>query len=470
MTAVSQQTILIADDNKDALYALERILAHNGYLVVCAFSGEEAYEKALSCDPSLILLDVVMPRGDGYQVTRNLKAHPELRYVPIVLLSAKDTLEDIIVGLDNGADDYISKPFKPEELLARLRAALRLKTLYKNLGSSERQNEQLKKQLCREYDFQNIVGESPAMQEVFSLVKKVSLVDSPVLITGPTGSGKELIAHAIHYNSARQGGPLVVQNCAAFNDNLLESELFGHVRGSFTGAIRDRKGLFEVAHGGTLFLDEVGEMSQALQAKLLRVLQDGKFLAVGGSLPVKVDVRLLAATNRDLGKMVREELFREDLYYRLNVVQIKLPALAERREDIPLLINSFLHRLRAKYPQRQKAITKRAVEILSCYSWPGNVRELENEIERMLILGVDSEEVDMDVISERILDRTADLEVREETGKGVLKVALEKLERELILESLRRARGNKSLAAKELGISRSNLITKVKLYGLSNEQ
>ncbi len=328
----------------------------------------------------------------------------------------------------------------------------------------------LSEALGDKYGFDAIVGKSPAMQGVFDLLEKVCPAESTVLIQGESGTGKELVARAIHYNGPRKDRPFVVQNCSAFNDNLLESALFGHTKGAFTGAVRDKKGLFEVADGGTFFLDEVGDMSPALQVKLLRVLQEGTFTPVGDTRVREVDVRVIAATHRDLAQAVAEGSFREDLYYRINVIRIDVPPLRDRPEDIPLLVAHFLDRHAQE--GRRPRLSDACMQILSTYTWPGNVRELENEVERLLVLGAGQEILDADLLSPRI---------REAVGagggglsgirvSGRLKTAVEALEREMIHQGLIRTRWNKSRLARELGISRSNLIAKCEKYGLEKPQ
>ncbi|WP_257447740.1 sigma 54-interacting transcriptional regulator [Archangium lipolyticum] len=317
------------------------------------------------------------------------------------------------------------------------------------------------------YRFEDIIGRSGAMQEIFKLLEKVSNSEATVLINGESGTGKELVARAIHYNGPRRQGPFVVQNCSAFNDNLLESALFGHMRGAFTGAMRDKKGLFEVADGGTFFLDEVGDMSPALQVKLLRVLQEGTFLPVGGTHSREVDVRVIAATHKDLGEMVKRGEFREDLYYRINVIRVHLPPLRERRDDLPLLVDHFL-RKHHREGQRARGLSSDAMALLGTYAWPGNVRELENEIERLLVLGGDLELLPAELISSRIRDAVTPGGSSFLTARatGRLHEAVETLEREMIHQGLLRTGNNKSRLARELGISRSNLILKIAKYGL----
>ncbi len=329
----------------------------------------------------------------------------------------------------------------------------------------------LSTELSDRYRFENIVGTSAAMLEVFRLLEKVCNSDSTVLINGESGTGKELVARAIHYNGPRKEKPFVVQNCSAFNDNLLESALFGHVRGSFTGALRDKKGLFEVADGGTFFLDEVGDMSPALQVKLLRVLQEGNFMPVGGTQNRQVDVRVIAATHKDLSQMVRKGEFREDLFYRINVIRVQVPPLRDRKDDMPILIDHFMRKHRRE-GQRTRSLSPETLACMQAYAWPGNIRELENEIERLLVLGGDDEVIAADLLSARIREAAATSLPNAMSTRlpanlvGKLNDAVEQLEREMIAAGIHRTHGNKSKLARELGISRSNLILKIQKYGL----
>lgn len=455
---------MAVDDNEDTLFTLEQVLLKGGFRVKTARSAAEAFSVLEVERPALILLDVMMPKVDGLQVVERIKADPELKYIPVVLLTARDSLEDIVKGLERGADGYISKPFRAEELNARVKAALRLRSLYEQLKRSEDRNHALLEQISSPYNFDNIIGRSPAMKQVINLLKKVVQVDSPVLITGPSGTGKELVAKAIHYNSRRKSGPFIAVNCAALSENLLESELFGYVRGAFTGAVRDKIGLFQAADKGTLFLDEVGEMPLALQAKLLRVLQEGTYLPVGSISERKSDVRILAATNRDLAQLIERAQFREDLYYRLNVINVNLPPLNQRREDIMPIVDHLISRLAEHTPARARTVSPEAADLLMEYKWRGNVRELENEIERMLILAGEEEELGVELLSERIREST----IQEPPAEGSLKQAVCQLEKRMIGEALRDCAGNKSAAAKRLGISRSSLISKVQEYGISD--
>lgn len=341
-------------------------------------------------------------------------------------------------------------------------------TLHLEITSRENRIKELNKELGSRYKYDNMIGKSKPMQDLYALLDKIKSADSTVLIQGENGTGKELIARAIHYNSLRKDKPFVVQNCSAFNDNLLESELFGHIKGSFTGAIRDKKGLFEMADKGTFFLDEIGDTSPQMQVKLLRVLQEGTFMPVGSVEPKRVNVRVLAATNKNLKEMVEQGTFREDLYYRLNVINIFVPPLRERKEDIPLLAESFLSR--AAEQHGKKMLTKRAMEKLYDYPWPGNVRELQNEIERLVVISGAETKITAEMLSPKILETSDKGKVQGARIHGKLKDALEDLERELIREGLRRTGWNKSKLAKELGISRAGLIMKVEKYGLDKRK
>lgn len=467
----SAPRILAVDDNDDSLFALEQLLISAGYEVLTAHSGKEALRIIETEIPDIVLLDINMPGMNGYEVLHAVKSDPALRYITVVLVSANDELEDILKGLDTGADGYITKPFRNDELLARVKASLRTRALYSELQKSEKTSSELRRRLEDASSYSNIIGRSAVMQEVFDLVRKVLDAPVPVLISGESGTGKELVARAIHFNSTRRNRPFIAQNCAAFSESLLESELFGHVRGAFTGAIRDREGLFQAADSGTLFLDEIGEMALPLQAKLLRVLQDGTFIPVGENRTRKADVRVLAATNRTLIDLVKEGKFREDLYYRLNVVNIAIPPLRERQADIPLLCEHFLADIAGRTNSAAKTISAQALQILCDYGWPGNVRQLQNEMERAWILGGESREIGAVLLSPEVrrgsmCNSSERIPIVPGAHHAQLKDAVQELEKQMIKETLERLGGNKSEAARELGISRSNLIGKVQGYGL----
>lgn len=344
-------------------------------------------------------------------------------------------------------------------------------TLHLEITSREDRIKELNKELGNRFKYDNMIGKSKPMQSLYALMDKIKGADSTVLVQGENGTGKELIAKSIHYNSHRKDKPFIIQNCSAFNDNLLESELFGHMKGSFTGALKDKKGLFEMADKGTFFLDEIGDTSPQMQVKLLRVLQEGTFMPVGATESRKVDVRIVAATNRNLREMVEQGTFREDLYYRLNVINIRVPPLRERKEDIPFLVDFFLNKIHEQTPGTPKRqITKRALEKLYDYAFPGNVRELQNEIERLCVLSGDESKLMAELLSPKILEAGEKNKVQGSRLQGKLKDALEDLEREMIREGLRRTGWNKSKLAKELGISRAGLIMKVEKYGLDKRK
>lgn len=345
-------------------------------------------------------------------------------------------------------------------------------TLHLEITTRENRIKELNKELGSRYKYDNMIGKSKPMQTLYGMLDKIKGADSTVLIQGENGTGKELIAKAIHYNSLRKDKAFVIQNCSAFNDNLLESELFGHVKGSFTGAVRDKKGLFEMADKGTFFLDEIGDTSPTMQVKLLRVLQEGTFIPVGAVESRRVDVRIVAATNRHLKEMVEQGAFREDLYYRLNVINITVPALRDRKEDIPFLAEFFLNKAQAANAAGsvKKILTKRALEKLYDYAWPGNVRELQNEMERLIVLSGAENKITADMLSPKILELGDKTKVQGARLHGKLKDALEDLERDMIREGLRRTGWNKSKLAKELGISRAGLIMKVEKYGLDKRK
>jgi DNA-binding NtrC family response regulator len=467
--------VLFADDDPDVSYFLRTALIDGGHDVLQAQNGVEAFELAKSGAPEVIILDVNMPQLDGLSLTKRLKADLQLRYVPVILLTSNRTSEDIVAGLAAGANDYLIKPASKIEILARIHAAHRTKEIYTELAETHSQNELLKEQLSGGAFSSTIIGNAPTFKRVLELLPKVALAKAPVLLRGESGTGKELVARRIHDLSPRQiKGAFVAQNCAALAESLLESTLFGHVKGAFTGAIKDHVGLFAVANGGTLFLDEVGEMSGSLQAKLLRVLQEGVFTPIGSVQEKRVDVRVIAATHRPLEDMIKRREFREDLYYRLNVVPITLPPLRERIEDIESLVNFFYERKIKELGFSRKPINKSILDLFRAYPWPGNIRQLQNEIERILILSSEGGLLDPNLVADEILgfqERVSKefLEVlvtEEEKGSMPLRSALQQVERKLISECLEKFEQNRSRVARELGISRSNLIAKIESYGL----
>jgi len=378
--------------------------------------------------------------------------------------ASADLIDKALPQLRYIKDDDRQHFFELVELVAQ-----EIVTLHLEITSREHRITELNNELGVRYKYDNMIGKSKPMQEMYALLDKIRSAESTVLIQGENGTGKELIAKAIHYNSPRKDKAFIIQNCSAFNDNLLESELFGHVKGSFTGAIKDKKGLFEQANRGTFFLDEIGDTSPTMQVKLLRVLQEGTFIPVGATEVKKIDTRIIAATNRDLKDMVEKGTFREDLYYRLNVINLRVPPLRERKEDIPLLIEYFLEKSHVPGTEK-KVMTKRALEKFYDYSWPGNIRELQNEIERVVVLAGSESKIAAEMLSSRILNDENKSKVQGARLHGKLKDALEELEIEMIREGLRRTGWNKSKLAKELGISRAGLIMKVEKYGLDKRR
>ncbi|MCB2228949.1 MAG: sigma-54 dependent transcriptional regulator [Desulfarculaceae bacterium] len=447
------ERILIVDDEKNYLVVLQALLADAGYEVFTANSGSQALAQAAEDEPDLVITDMRMPTMTGVELIRRLKERfPD---VLIIVMTAYGTVENAVEAMKAGAVDYITKPFENTELLLTVQKALKMRRLLA-------QNRLLKEELK---GFGEIIGDSKVMREVYELIDKVAATKATVLLTGESGTGKELIARAIHARSPRAEEPFVAVNCMALTETLLESELFGHEKGAFTGASARRKGRFELAHGGTLFLDEVGEMGPSLQVKLLRVLQERTFERVGGNQPIKVDVRIVAATNRDLAEAVEEGSFREDLFYRLNVVRVDLPPLSSRMEDLPALVAHFVNKYAAEVGRPAPEVSQEAMEVIYRHPWPGNVRELENAIERAVILA-----------GERITPADLPLEMRPAATpaeaapppSGVnLNEALEDLEQRMILQALKEADGVAAHAAEALGLTKSNLAYKLKKYGIS---
>jgi two-component system, NtrC family, response regulator HydG len=375
--------------------------------------------------------------------------------LPVIVLTAFSSVETAVEAMKKGAFDYIAKPVDIEELKLLINRALS----FRNLSE---ENKTLKNRLGEQFSYDNIIGKSAAMQEMFSTLSMVAPTDATVLITGESGTGKELVANALHHNSPRRDFPFIKLNCAALHENLLESELFGHEAGAFTGAVGRRKGRFELADHGTLFLDEIGDMSLPTQAKILRVLQEGEFERLGGAETIRVDVRLLAATHKDLSAMIKEETFRQDLYFRLSVVPVHLPALRERAVDIPELANHFLRRYTEKNRKDIKGIHPEALNLLMQYDWPGNIRELENTVERAVILCL-GEQITPHDLPPHLLSEDIRLMKRTQGDEGF---TLRDMEREVIRTTLNKTGNNKSLAAKMLGVSRQTLLNKIKEYGL----
>ena len=445
--------ILLVDDEKSNRATLSLLLKKEGYKIQESPNGPDAIEKMKETVFDLVITDLKMKPMDGLEVLKEVKAINPV--TEVVVLTGYGTVESGVEAMKLGAYDYLQKPPDLDELRIIVNNALEKKELVTKV-------ERLKDHLKEKYSFENIVGKSNEMMNVFSMVFKVAPSDSTVLIYGESGTGKELIARAIHMNSRRKNRNFVTINCGALPENIQESELFGHVRGAFTGAIRDKRGLFQEANGGTLFLDEVGETAPSTQVKLLRFLQDGEIRRVGENEPINVDVRLLAATNQDLEKSMEEGRFREDLYYRLNVIPIYMPPLRRRRDDIPLLINHFIEKYTSNSKKKVESISPEALKILTGYDWPGNVRELENVIERGVILTsrnvIEPDDLPASLTQNRRPGPAAD---------GPLEDApLDKVEQQHILHTLEKYGWNQKKASEVLGVSTTTLWRKLKSYGI----
>ena len=454
------EKILIVDDDPEILEVIAEILQQAGYDVDSAKDGRKAIRRIEDDFFDLVVTDLNLPKVDGMKILQYVvEQSPETM---CVILTGYGTIKGSVEAIKLGAFDYITKPVKSDEILIVVEKALKYRQL-------ERENILLKQQLRKKYRFENFVGDSKPIQKVFELIERVADTDSTVLITGESGTGKELIAKAIHYNSHRRDNPMVVINCGAIPEELLESELFGHEKGAFTGAHKMRVGRFELANGGTIFLDEIGDMSPNLQVKLLRVLQEQKFERVGGTRTLEIDVRIIAATNKNLSTAVNKGKFRQDLYYRLNVIPIKVPPLRLRKPDIPLLVDFFTKKFTKQNRKRIKGFSPEALDSLMEYGWPGNVRELENLVERLIILS-NGETIELDDIPESIKGKSAkveSVEVKIPKDGIVFDQAVEEYEKKLILQALAETNWVKTKAAKLLNINRTTLIEKMKKKNLS---
>jgi len=455
---MEQKKILIIDDEESMRHMLSLILKKEGYQVHAAAGGREALDLLSSHSFDFILSDIIMPEMDGLELLQALKDRKV--EATIIMMSAYGTINTAVEAMKRGAYDYISKPFRPDEVLMALRKAEERESL-------RQENIRLRQEVLREYSFGNIIGKSPRMLQIFALIKKVSDYKTSVLLVGESGTGKEMVARCLHYNSARSKGAFIAVNCGAIPETLLESELFGHEKGAFTDAKKEKRGSFEMAHEGTLFLDEVGELSPSAQVKLLRALQEGEIKRLGSERSISVDVRIIAATVKDLSKEVAAGRFREDLFYRLNVLQINLPPLRERKEDIPLLIEHFIQKYNARHKLSIEGISEEALAFLLDYSWPGNVRELENIIERAMILSQ----------GRRIMAENLPAEIKSPEQNRIKKLMEEEisikkatrlLEEELIRKALQKTGGNRTQAAKILEISHPALLSKIKEYGIED--
>jgi two-component system response regulator PilR (NtrC family) len=457
---MAQQKILVVDDEKSMCEFLEIMLKKDGYEVTSTTSGEEALELLDNNLYSMVLTDVKMPGVNGFEVLRKTKeVSPD---TVVIMITAYGSPEGAVTAIKEGAYDYVTKPFRVEEVKLTIKKSLERSNLI-------RENIRLRQAVEERYKFWNLIGKSPKMQRVYELVEKVSQTKANVLITGESGTGKELVAKAIHYNSARKDQSFVTLNCGAIPENLLESELFGHMKGSFTGAIANKRGLLEMAAGGTLFMDEIGELPLPLQVKLLRVIQEREFKRVGGTEDIKIDVRIISASNQDLQQKVALASFREDLFYRLNVIQIKLPPLRERKEDIPLLVNHFVRKYSAETGKEIAGVSSEALVLLLSYDFAGNVRELENIIERSITLETSPTITERHIrsyLNERMMSKSMPptLEIPEE-GIDLNKV-VEDLEKAFILKALEHTEGIKKKAAELLGMNFRAMRYKLAKYDL----
>lgn len=461
---MSQGILLVVDDESGVRQSL-RMIFDKAFRIVEAAAAEEAIQKVTDEKPDVVLLDIVMPGADGLSVLKQMKsAHPECQ---VIMLTGLNTARTAFTAKGTGAFDYVTKPFDVEELRLRVEHAFEKVQLSKEL-------ERLKEEVGRKYGVDHIVGKSKQIIDIFKAVSMVAAKKSTVLIQGESGTGKELIARAIHYNSDRRSKPFVVVNCAALPDTLIESELFGYEKGAFTNASQKKIGRFELAHSGTLFLDEIGELNLSTQAKFLRAIEQETFTRLGGTDDIKVDVRVIAASNRDLEIMAKAGEFRPDLFYRLNVVSLYLPALRERREDIPLLLNHYLRLKAQEHSMAPKALSPDVVDFFTAYHWPGNVRELENLIERLTILTPHEQIILRDLPNGmRSTDQTATLKEDVLSGARPLSEAVDEFERELIVKALQRTGFNQTKAALLLGTSRRILkyrIEKLKINESSSAE
>ena len=471
-TSGTKPLILIVDDNPDVRQYISGIITRD-YDFITARNGNEALQRLETYVPDVILCDVMMPEMDGHELLKRVKEKPGLQEIPFIFLTARADTEMKIEGLEKGADDYIVKPFNALELFARIKSLLRIRDLLRKAKAQEKQIDTLTQKLQGKYHYGSIMGNSPSMRKIYQLIDAIKDSDSNVLISGETGTGKELVANAIHYNSPRKNGPMISVNCGAIPRELMEREFFGHVKGAYTGAVDSRKGYFAEADKGTLLLDEIGEMDKDMQVKLLRVLERGEMMQVGAAVPTRVDVRLIAATNKNLLAEVQKGNFREDLYYRIHVIPIHLPPLRHRTEDIPLLIDLFLKNFQKKFKKAFPSFTEKEISLFMDYSYPGNVRELENIVERFCLLGGDVANLfnekpvqtgllPAEVACDELLSRSNPLKIAAQRAK-------EYAEKNIILCALKICDNNYLKTAQKLKISRAYLYEKVKKYGITKQ-
>ncbi len=464
MTRQEPIRILIIEDNDTMREGIAEVLSSEGFAVHSASNGQAGL-AAFSQEPfDIVITDYKMNPIDGMAVLKRVR---ELFLdTEVIMITAFGSVEIAVEAMKNGASDFITKPFSPDELVIKIRKIIQVCMERKQFVKTNEENQYLRSEIEDRFNFGEIIGRSLRMQEVYELVRKSSEADSSVLIYGESGTGKELIARAIHANSGRKDKPFIRVNCAALTETLLESELFGHEKGAFTGAIKSKKGRFELADTGTIFLDEIGDISLNLQVKLLRVLQEREFERVGGEVTLAVDTRIITATNRNLQQAIKSGTFREDLYYRLHIIPILLPPLRERKDDIPMLVDFFIRRFEKELAKDRFSVSPEALDILLRYDWPGNVRELENVIERAVVL---SNSPELTAADFSMLDNISGsfyfpLEDIEKTG---LDSALERIEKTLIEQALQKSQGNKSEAARILGVKTSAFFYKMEKYGLT---
>ncbi len=450
-----KKKVLVVDDDAGHRTMLKTLLSGWGYDIVLADDGMAGFEAVQEEGVDIVLMDMRMVKMSGMEALEAI--HQYNPSLPVVIMTAYSSVETAVEALKNGACDYLTKPLDFEKL--KLTMARILETIY-----LKQENETLKQRMGKGFHRERIIGRSSAMTALLDTVEMVASSDASILITGPSGTGKELIAGAVHFNSPRKNAPFVRINCAAITETLLESELFGHERGAFTGAERQRKGRFREAHGGSILLDEIGEMSLPMQAKLLRVLQEKEVTPVGGDKSIQVDVRVIAATNRELADMVAEGTFREDLFFRLNVVRLSIPPLSERREDVPELALYFLQRFSKKNHRDITGFTPEAMDAMIRYAWPGNVRELMNCVERCVVLAR-SQYITLSDLPFAAVDDAEKGDAGEIIPPSMRDIPLVEVEREAVLQTLDSADGNRSEAARRLGITRKTLLKKLKQYG-----
>jgi len=450
--------ILIADDEHNIRKVLSATLEKEGYKVLTARDGEEAIAILGKGNVQVVVTDLKMPKADGLEVLRYTQRNNPS--IPVIVITAFGTVDNAVAALKTGAFDYISKPFEKSDLIRTIAKAVKTESLARKDFRARPGDEERYR----------IIGQSGRMKKIYDVIEKVADTPSTVLIMGESGTGKELIAAALHYNSSRRNRPFIKINCAAIPRELMESELFGYEKGAFTGAVGSKPGRFELADTGTLFLDEIAEVPVDMQVKLMRAIQESEFEHVGGVQTIRVNVRLVVATNRDLQKEVEEKRFREDLYYRLNVVLIHLPPLRDRKEDIPLLVNHFIDKFNTKLDRKVEKLSAEALNLVVNYHWPGNIRELENVIERSILFS-EGPEIGADILPDQLVERSSSIPSAvtmdaDASMKDIVKQATAELERDLIIKALEETKGNVTRAAKRLKISRKSLQNKMKEFGL----